>query len=109
MGTLTPVSLLEAEKRGSRFAADVGAASLADLRKLSAEDFFGKPSPLPEWRFPVAVDGYFLPKNPVEIYAGRRSSRTVPLLVGWNSEESGSQGVLGREEPTRENYPPRPH
>ena len=28
----------------------------------------------------------------------------VPLLAGWNSEEQGARSVLGRDEPTRENF-----
>ena len=37
LGTLTPVPLAEAEQAGVQFAADVGAKSLADLRKVPAE------------------------------------------------------------------------
>src|SRR5205807_7633870 len=28
----------------------------------------------------------------------------APLLAGWNSEESNARGVLGRDEPTKENF-----
>jgi para-nitrobenzyl esterase len=103
MGTLTPVPLAEAEQKGLRFATDLGAKSLADLRKLPAEELLQGKSGAGVGRFPVAVDGYFLPKSPVELYAAGEQAH-VPLLVGWNSEEAGYQGVLGREEPTRENY-----
>src|SRR4029077_13461854 len=37
MGTLTPLPLAEAEKVGVRFAEKLGAKTLADLRKISAD------------------------------------------------------------------------
>ena len=49
------------------------------------------------------MDGYFLPKAPAEIFAAGDQAR-VPLLAGWNSEESSSRAVLGQGEPTPENY-----
>src|SRR5262249_43830806 len=54
-------------------------------------------------RFAPTVDGYFLPKPPVEIYSAGEQAH-VPLLAGSNSEESGASAVLGREAPTVENY-----
>ena len=39
-------------------------------------------------RFPIAIDGYFLPKTPAEIFAAGEQAQ-VPLLAGWNSQESG--------------------
>ena len=103
MGTLTPVPLAEAEQAGVRFAADVGAKSLADLRKLPAEDLLKAKSGAGVARFPVAIDGYFLTEDPAEVFAAGKQVR-IPLLVGWNSQEAGWQGVLGREKPTRDDY-----
>jgi para-nitrobenzyl esterase len=54
-------------------------------------------------RFGWAIDGYFFPESPRAIFAAGKQAR-VPLLAGWNSEEQGSRSVLGREEPTRENF-----
>jgi para-nitrobenzyl esterase len=54
-------------------------------------------------RFPLAVDGYFLPEDPKSIFAAGRQAH-VPLLVGWNSEEMNWRALLGRLEPTAENY-----
>jgi para-nitrobenzyl esterase len=54
-------------------------------------------------RFSPIVDGYFFPKDPAQIFAAGEQAR-VPLLAGSNSEESGAAGVLGREQPTVENY-----
>ncbi len=101
--TLPPIPLAEAEKLGSRFAEAAGAPSLAALRALSAQQILeaaGKGNP---FRFASTIDGYFLPKYPVEIFAAGEQAH-VPLLVGWNSEEMGAQAVLGQEEPTTENF-----
>jgi para-nitrobenzyl esterase len=51
----------------------------------------------------VVVDGYFFPKAPSAIFAAGEQAH-VPLLAGWNSEESGYRAVLGQEPPTSENY-----
>ena len=101
--TIPPVPLADAEKAGTAFAAMMETPSLAALRALPAEKILeatAKPG-LP--RFSPAVDGYFLPKTPAEIFAAGEQAR-VPLLAGWNSEESSSRAVLGQGEPTPENY-----
>ena len=54
-------------------------------------------------RFPLTIDGYFLPADPSTIYAEGKQA-PVPLLAGWNSAELGWQALLGRDEPTPENY-----
>jgi para-nitrobenzyl esterase len=103
MGTLTPVPLAEAEQVGVRFAMDLGAKSLADLRKIAAEELLKAKSGAGVGRFPIAIDGYFFPDQPVELFAAGRQAH-VPLLVGWNSEESNYHEILGREKPTRDSY-----
>ena len=51
-------------------------------------------------RFPIVIDGYFLPKSVAAIFEAGEQAH-VPLLAGWNSQESGAAGVLGRgSEPT---------
>ena len=103
IGALSAVPLEEGEQNGVKFATSVGASSLAALRAMPAEQLLdatakpGTPFPSP------TVDGYLLPKLPVEIYAAGEQAH-VPLLVGSNSEELGSFAVLGRETPTLENY-----
>lgn len=102
--SLRPTSTLaEVENNGVSFATSMGANSLAALRALPAQQLLeasGKPG-VP--RFSVAVDGYFFPKAPKDIFAAGQQAR-VPLLAGWNSEESGYQSILGQEAPTPENY-----
>jgi para-nitrobenzyl esterase len=103
MGTLTPVPLAEAEQAGVRLATDLKASSLADLRKIPADELLKARTGSGVGRFPVAIDGYVFPRDPVESFAAGEQAR-VPLLVGWNSEETGSAAVLGPGKPTRENY-----
>ena len=103
LGTLPPTSLAEAEQKGVTFAGQVGAKSLADLRAMPAAQLLETTADPKTPRFSSAIDGYFLPKSPVAIFTAGEQAH-VPLLVGWNSEESGYQSILGREKPTVENY-----
>jgi para-nitrobenzyl esterase len=81
----------------------VGAPSIAALRALSSQevlDAAGRPG---AGRFGTVLDGYFFPRPPGEIYAAGEQAH-VPLLVGWNSEESGARSVLGSDPATPEGY-----
>ncbi|RYY14131.1 MAG: carboxylesterase family protein [Chitinophagaceae bacterium] len=103
MGTLTPVTLPEAEKVGLQFATGVGANSLAALRAMPASQLLDATVKPGAPRFPIVIDGYFLPKQPVAIFASGEQAK-VPLLVGWNSEEMSYRMLLGADIPTPENY-----
>jgi para-nitrobenzyl esterase len=96
--------LKDAEKAGSRFASDIKANTLAKLRAMPAEQVLKASEPYEGIStFWICVDGYFLTKAPEAIYeAGEQAS--VPLLVGWNSEEMGSRALLQQNEPTVENF-----
>jgi para-nitrobenzyl esterase len=103
MGTLPAVALSDGEASGVKFAAAIGANSLADLRAIPANALLeatAKPG-LP--RLSPTVDGYFLPKSPLEIFAAGEQAR-VPLLIGWNSEEQSWRSVIRGGDPTPENY-----
>ena len=105
-GALPPVPLAKAEEAGRKFAADLGATSLAALRAMSSQqilDAASKGGFASVGRFPIAIDGYFLPADPLTIYAAGKQAR-VPLLAGWNSEELGWQALFGRDAATLENY-----
>jgi para-nitrobenzyl esterase len=97
--TLPPVPLAGAEQAGLRFAASAGAASLAELRAMPASQLLaltGRPGgPLST----ATVDGYFLPKLPVELLAAGEQAH-VPLLAGWNSEEMNYRMLVGNDRPT---------
>lgn len=106
IGALSAVPLADGEQAGVKFAATLGrgeSPSLAALRAIGATELLEATAKPGAGRFSPTVDGYFFPKSPREIYAAGEQAR-VPLLAGSNSEESGSQGVLGREQPTVENY-----
>ena len=106
IGALSAVPLTQGEQMGAKFSAGLGqgdAPSLAALRGMPAEKLLeATAKPGTPW-FTPTVDGYFFPKSPIEIYAAGEQAR-VPLLAGANSEESGYFGILGREQPTVENY-----
>jgi len=99
--TFSPVPLAEAEKSGLAFAAAAKAESLAALRAMPADAVLGvQGGP----RFPIAIDGYFLPRRVADIFAAGEQAH-VPLLAGWNSQESTAAALLGRGvEPTADGY-----
>ncbi|MFK7848111.1 MAG: carboxylesterase/lipase family protein [Rhodothermales bacterium] len=103
MGTLRAGPLDEQEAKGVAFGEKMNAKSLAALRALPADEVLEATADYQWAHFSPAIDGYFFPKTPDEIFAAGKQSQ-VPLLLGWNSRESGPQGVLGRAEPTPENY-----
>ncbi|MFT4030809.1 MAG: carboxylesterase family protein [Siphonobacter sp.] len=103
MGTLTPVTLAEAEKKGEAFAESVHAKSLADLRAIPAEQLLESTAKAAPGSFPVTIDGYFLPKPVTEIFAAGEQAQ-VSLLAGWNSEEMNYRFLLGNQPATLENF-----
>ena len=103
LSTMRAVPLTQAEADGTKFAGEVGAASLAALRALTTEQLMEATKKQPFGRFPIAVDGYFFNEPPHETYAAGRQAH-VPLLVGWNSEEMTGRALLGGDEPTPDNY-----
>lgn len=92
----------EAENVGVAFATEQKAKDLATLRAMSAQAILDATKPNP-FRFGLVIDGYFLPKSPLEIYKAGEQAH-VPLLAGWNAEESGAGAVLGREPATPEGF-----
>ncbi|HEY9532922.1 MAG TPA: carboxylesterase family protein, partial [Mucilaginibacter sp.] len=100
LGNWSPTPLADAEQLGVKFATSVGARSLTDLRKLPADSLLKIAA---RGDFPIDVDGYFLPESPQAVFkAGKQMN--IPLLAGWNSAESGPEGVLGGLDPTLKNF-----
>lgn len=100
LGRTSTVPLTVAEGDGAKFAASIGAGSLADLRKIPADSLLklsGKA------HFPVNVDGYFFPQPPLTIFENG-SQMHIPLLAGWNSAETDYHGVIGNDSATVDNY-----
>ncbi|HSB92689.1 MAG TPA: carboxylesterase family protein, partial [Flavitalea sp.] len=103
LGTLRAVSKEDAEKTGQEFASSLGAKSVADLRQLPADSILAASVKFGPFRFSMNIDGYFFPKSPYQVFAAGEQAN-VPLLAGWNSEESGAGAIMGKEPMTRENY-----
>ena len=101
--TLPPVSLEEAERSGKVFGQKVGAVSLKALRAIPASALLKAASRKGMPRFSTTVDGYFLPKPPLQIFEAGKQAK-VPLLVGWNSAESAYSGWMQGKPPTPDNY-----
>ncbi len=104
-GSRAPLSLAESEKQGEKFAASVGAASLAELRAKPAADLLReamkKNGGMSFW---PNVDGYFLPADVPSIYAQGKQSH-VPLLAGWNADEIRMAVLLPKEKPNAKTFP----
>jgi para-nitrobenzyl esterase len=105
-GPLAPMPLSEAERKGKKFAKIAGAHSLAELRAMPASKLLQATSKRGSPRFRVDNDGYFFPQPPVKIFSAGKQAH-VPLLLGWNSEESSWQAFLRGEKPTPGNFAKR--
>lgn len=83
--------LADATKSGIAFAGILGARSIAELRRIPAEqitatEFEGLPEiPHSNAALPI-VDGYVIPDDTYKLYsAGKQAD--VPLLIGYNADE----------------------
>lgn len=102
LGLHAPQTLADGERAGAAFAAKIGAADLAALRALPAQQLLDA-IPATRTGFFVIEDGYVLPRSPELMYAAGQQAR-VPLLAGWNSHEGFYKQVLGQDEPTVDNF-----
>lgn len=102
-GPLAPASLSKAEDEGSKFAEMVGAHNLAELRDIPADSLLKATALKGAPWFPTVVDGYFLPETPQQIFSEGKQAH-VPLLLGWNSEESNYMALMYGQKPTPENF-----
>jgi para-nitrobenzyl esterase len=83
--------LTGAEEQGVKLASDVGATSLAALRKLEPEQFLKDGSGT---MHPI-IDGYVLPQETFATFAAGRQN-DVPLLIGSNADE-GKIFITGKD------------
>ena len=103
------VPFVQSEERGRRFTDSLGVHNLEDLRAIPADERVHAAAKQPEdWFWRPNIDGYFLPEDIRSIYASGKQSH-VPLLAGWNADESGYDFLLGKAEPTAQNYVTRLH
>lgn len=98
MGALSPIPLNEAEKNGQKVAKDLGDTTLTNLRTIPAEKLLELKS-----QFSPTIDGYFLPRSPIEIYSNGEQAK-IPCLIGWNSAEIPYMYLFGKKEPTIANF-----
>jgi para-nitrobenzyl esterase len=101
-GTLALRSLSATEQAGAKFAASLGAESIAALRAKSGDEVLQAALKVQPW-FAPNLDGYFLPEDVYTVFAAGKQSR-VPLLAGWNADEARGGVVLGRQKPTAESF-----
>jgi para-nitrobenzyl esterase len=80
-GPNSGITLAQAEQSGLKAAEALHANSLAELRKLPAEEV------LKQNNFRPIVDGYFLPQVPADIFDANKENQ-VPLLTGWNEDDA---------------------
>jgi len=81
LGTLSPVSLNEAENNSREAIKSLNTYDIKALRSVSADNLLKIIG-----YFNAVIDGYFFPKQPIEIFKNGEQAK-VPLLIGWNSEE----------------------
>jgi para-nitrobenzyl esterase len=71
-----------AEQEGVKLAAKVHASTMAELRKVPADELMKVPG-----RYAPIADGYVLPKAVSQIFADGEQNN-VPVITGWNADES---------------------
>ena len=92
-------SLAQSEKAGEKFAHSIGANSLAALRAIPANKLLQESA---KGNFWPNVDGYVLPQSVDRIFAEGRQSH-VPLLAGWNKDETVGNLYSKKNPPTAQN------
>jgi para-nitrobenzyl esterase len=85
-------SLSEAEKEGERIAKKLNVANLKELRAISADQLQQKAAEF----FSPTVDGYVMPRSVAEVFKNNQQLH-VPLITGWNGDESLLLGIASRE------------
>lgn len=103
-GILGGNTLASSEKDGLDWATKIGAKSLKELRALSTYELYQKMVESKKLGFSMNIDGYFMPKTAREIFEAGDQAQ-VPLLLGWNSEESNYRAVSKGQPVTKEAYP----
>ena len=107
-GGLVEKTLAAKEQDGVRFAASVGAASLAALRAKSADELLAAVMKTDGgWGYGPGVDGYFLPEKVAAFYARGEQAR-VPLLAGWTSCEMSMAVAMNPQKPTPASFAEQP-
>jgi para-nitrobenzyl esterase len=101
-GTLALKPLADSEQQGVKFATALGADSLAALRGKTGDEVLKAALKTQPW-FSPTLDGYFLTEEVQSTFAAGKQSH-VPLLAGWNADESRAGVVLGKQKPTAQSF-----
>lgn len=83
-----------------------GTTNLADLRKISSDEMLKAATAKgngPRIHFGPDVDGWFLPDSVPNIYAAGKQAH-IPLLAGWNADESRAEVIFANPQPTAESF-----
>jgi para-nitrobenzyl esterase len=91
--TMAPVPLADAEKMGVDFLKKSNVLTIKQMRELSTRVIYELFDESKMFGFPIAIDGYFLPKTLPQIFAAKEQAQ-VPLLLGWNSAEIPGQAFM---------------
>lgn len=100
LSRLLSQDLTNSEKQGTKFMELAKCNSIAELRKLSAEDIQKLSNNQAAGRFGVTMDDYVLPKNILEHFKQGKHNQ-VPILAGW---VTGDGSLLGSPNITLEAY-----
>jgi para-nitrobenzyl esterase len=88
-GGAQAMTLEAREQRDADWTASLGAKTLAELRALPADTILQASSVKGAPRFPPVVDGRVLTEPVADTYVAGKQAH-VPLLAGWNRDESSS-------------------
>jgi para-nitrobenzyl esterase len=83
-------ALADAEANGAKFAESLGAKSIADLRRLSAEAIMKAPRTM----MGAVVDGWVLPQNVYSTFSSGKQN-DVPMIVGSMAADMAGPGASG--------------
>ncbi|WP_416305615.1 carboxylesterase/lipase family protein [Neptunicella sp. SCSIO 80796] len=100
---LSTNSLHTAEQNGIEIVNKLAAKSIAELRKLDAQQLLDKTAQQQLIWFRPNIDNHFFPEDPLQMLQKGQYAK-VPLLAGVNSQEGSFNQVLGERPPTVENY-----
>ena len=96
--------LAETEQIGVKFAASVGADSLAQLRAKPADELLQAAADKKRgFAFRPNIDGYFLSTDVRTIYEQGAQSH-IPLLAGWNADEDKMSVLLAPQKATAKSF-----
>ncbi len=95
------VAQADADAAGKQLLESKGLMSVADARALSADSLQALFPPRSMAN--VVLDGYFMKESADDVFKKGEQAQ-VPLLVGWNSQESSPASALRGQDQTLANY-----